>query len=533
MRRLLTVTLLLAGLVSAIASCAKKKEVFAPNLPPETLVFVRGSLDTVAHVVHLYWFGSDPDGNVVDFQVRFVNPAAPADTQWVSTAHDDSAHASITDSLFVVYTPEGFSAPRFEVRAVDNQGAVDPSPAVQVFKFKNDAPLITLTGSPPIPDSTFASATLAWRAVDPDGDAGRMTFRAWLDGAADTVSLPAGTTSLTFPTDAFRDQAGNLVAGRRTAFVQASDDGGRRSQPVSYSWNVKLPVTGAEARLLVVDDLPSTVSGANIYDTFYRTVLGDSVPAGTYTILDLERWNPFRSAQDLYQTLKLFHAVVWYREINPSTSALLHDYQAGLERYLAGGGNFYISSYDLIEGPLAQGVFTLDFAQQFLNCDSLYLAPIQGRPERTASWDIRSGRQIRSTIYQDSLKASINSTGLRAFAVQDTGLVAFWARDSVLTQINPVDVAVALQVPRAGGKGIFLSFALRGMNSFANPPRVLGRVLRELGVLSPIGGTGARLAASDIAARGHGTSVHPPAHRDRLAGARAIPRRGHQAGVHP
>ena len=182
MRRLLTVTLLLAGLVSAIASCAKKKEVFAPNLPPETLVFVRGSLDTVAHVVHLYWFGSDPDGNVVDFQVRFVNPSAPSDTQWVSTAHDDSARTLITDSLFVVYTPDGFSAPRFEVRAVDDRGAVDPSPAVQVFKFKNDAPLITLTGSPPIPDSTFASATLAWRAVDPDGDAGRMTFRAWLDG---------------------------------------------------------------------------------------------------------------------------------------------------------------------------------------------------------------------------------------------------------------------------------------------------------------------------------------------------------------
>ena len=77
MRRLLTVTLLLAGLVSAIASCAKKKEVFAPNLPPETLVFVRGSLDTVNHVVRLYWFGSDPDGNVVDYQVRFVGPAAP------------------------------------------------------------------------------------------------------------------------------------------------------------------------------------------------------------------------------------------------------------------------------------------------------------------------------------------------------------------------------------------------------------------------------------------------------------------------
>ena len=50
------------------------------NLPPETTLFVQGTLDTVNHVVQIYWFGSDPDGEVTGYELRFKNPAAPADT---------------------------------------------------------------------------------------------------------------------------------------------------------------------------------------------------------------------------------------------------------------------------------------------------------------------------------------------------------------------------------------------------------------------------------------------------------------------
>src|SRR5207237_9077744 len=76
---------------AALAGCGKgHKGPLAPDAPPETRLFVRGPVDTVNHVVHLYWFGSDPDGDVVGFEVRLLNPEAPADSAWRFTTRSDS-----------------------------------------------------------------------------------------------------------------------------------------------------------------------------------------------------------------------------------------------------------------------------------------------------------------------------------------------------------------------------------------------------------------------------------------------------------
>ena len=60
-RRALTLLVPLA--LFALAACSPKDAVVT-QLPPETTIFVQGPVDTVHHRVHLYWFGSDPDGDV-------------------------------------------------------------------------------------------------------------------------------------------------------------------------------------------------------------------------------------------------------------------------------------------------------------------------------------------------------------------------------------------------------------------------------------------------------------------------------------
>src|SRR5262245_5761308 len=72
-----------------VFGCSPKKLLVA-NVPPETTLFVQGPIDPVNHIVHLYWFGSDPDGNVARYQLRLKNPAAPADSAWQTTQKTDS-----------------------------------------------------------------------------------------------------------------------------------------------------------------------------------------------------------------------------------------------------------------------------------------------------------------------------------------------------------------------------------------------------------------------------------------------------------
>src|SRR5437867_4497718 len=118
-RRSMAVGLLALGLAPLVLlGCAKKKVLAVPNLPPETQLFIQGPVDAVNHYVHLYWFGSDPDGAVVGYELRFKNPEVPADSAWIFTTR--------TDSIFAVYTPAGFSAARFEVRAIDDSPTPRP-----------------------------------------------------------------------------------------------------------------------------------------------------------------------------------------------------------------------------------------------------------------------------------------------------------------------------------------------------------------------------------------------------------------------
>jgi len=129
--------LLVLALVLAVAAGCGVKGTMAPNAAPETVVFVEGPVDTVNHVVHLRWFGSDVDGQVVRYEYKFIyqagqEPSGYDSSAWFSTVRKDS--------IFAVYTPNGYSMPTFVIRSIDDEGIADPTPARQTFQFKNDPP---------------------------------------------------------------------------------------------------------------------------------------------------------------------------------------------------------------------------------------------------------------------------------------------------------------------------------------------------------------------------------------------------------
>src|SRR5262249_40849463 len=152
----------------------------------------------------------------------------------------------------------------------------------------------------------------------------------------------------------------------------------------------------------------------------------------------LDLTQPFRSTQDLAQTLRLFDAVVWYRGTQGGFSRVMRDYQDGLATYLDGGGKVMIESLNLIEGTSVAdqediggglhrggGSLRLDWVSRYLGSNGLINAPLRGRADSTVSWSIVQALTdypdapadstprnrpivLRSSTLQDSLKNNSN-----------------------------------------------------------------------------------------------------------------------------
>lgn len=480
MRRVLATLLLLCTSAALLAGCGLKGTL-KPDLPPETILFVTGPVDTVNHVVRLNWYGTDVDGEVVGYELRFLNPAAPAETAWVYTTR--------TDSLFTIFTPEGYTRPVFEVRAIDGGGQRDPTPARNDFQFSNQKPTVRITSGPGVNDTTFASVTVSWSAGDPDGDVTRLRFLVWLDG---NEANPVMTTARTFtvPTAAFLVN-GSLTTGRRKLFVRAVDDGGRAGDADSSSWIVRSAVTGAVARLLIIDDVPTTNAINPRIDTmFANSPARAGIASDEFTILRLQSNQPFRSAADVEQTFKLFQSVIWYRSNETSFPVVMRDYQAGIEAYVNAGGRFYAEGLYLTEGLNASGAFTPDFVTRVLDCDGQFAAWVSTTTFTDSSngFGNRNNSRFRSTLLADSTRQQLlavrpsEAGGLRAFRVRSNAQALLWALPLQLDPANPDSLPVAVVTQRPGGGRIALNSApfSTGAGSGSTGPRTIPKIIQLL-----------------------------------------------------
>lgn len=438
------------------------------NQPPHTVLFVEGQLDTVNHIAHLYWFGSDSDGEIKGFEWRLLNPEQPADTFWQFT--------TLTDSIFTVYTPQGYANTKFTVRAIDNNDARDPDPPIQTFEFSNQPPVVRFQLKPTPTDTTFSSLSVTWIGVDVDGDPGKLTYLSWLDGNEATPEITT-STSFTMPSEAF-NQNGVLVPGVRKIYVRAIDDGGRAGPVDSAQWNVRPPTTGPNARLLIVDDCPRTNPSNLRFDTLYsNSAARVGLLASEYSILRLDITQPFRTAKDIEQTFKLFDAVVWYRATEVSFSTLLDFGEPGISAYLHSGGRFYLDGLYLIEGRNAQGPLSEDFVREHLHSRGMKgaftITPTFSDtsigfgntgtsvflPQVTVNGEIgRDSMYVRQVMQVRAGEAG----GLRQFDYFDKNEVVLWGAPGTLTPDLGDSTAVGISVEQPSGGRVVLVCAVPG-----------------------------------------------------------------------
>jgi len=174
--RRIVFALTLAGAVAVMTVFGCRDE-FATdidtNRPPDTyLTGFPAESTTTVYNVHLYWYGNDVDGVVTGYEYAITDSLPLADD---TLAYH---YTTRTDSIFRIQVSEQAQVlgHRFYIRAIDNEGQVDPEPA---WTFFAAADLIA-------PSARFTRSE-AW---DPESGA-RMELTRDSDSAApDTV--PAG-----------------------------------------------------------------------------------------------------------------------------------------------------------------------------------------------------------------------------------------------------------------------------------------------------------------------------------------------------
>ena len=512
MRRpfLAMVLIAVVAVMIAAAGCGSRKTTLGPDLPPETSVYIQGPIDAVSHRVHLYWFGSDPDGAVVAYLMRFVPTAGNPDPRW------DTLYCPVpglcTDSVFTLIT--GDSAlihTQFEIRAMDDKGMVDPTPAIQPLALTNLSPRAHITNPLHTSDSTFASATFSWDVDDPDGGGPGLRYRIWLNGNQATYDSTTANT-FTVPSARFLE-SGIFKTGYRTLYLQAIDDGERSGPVDSMQWFVRAPANrdGVHPSVLVIDDSRSLVQNNLSVDTLYvQTFKRNLYPDGSYVVQRLQFSNPFRSATDVAQTLKQFDAVVWYWGYDfhsPSdfaSNTTLETYQDVVGDFIRHGGRILLEGLYLIQGRDSFGALREDFVTEYLNCRAMAVQFNGLFTDSTVGLSTPgSGLKLRSSKYADApfQMAALpgvqsQSPGLRGFVVNDTSQVVYWALQGQIANLDStfyqgqLDVPVAMTNSSFGGRLIVLTMPSRSLVAPASQPfnkRPLARLLFDPvnGLLAP------------------------------------------------
>ncbi len=176
----------------------------AANQPPDTYLSVRdtslvdnlASAERLASTVYVAWSGTDPDGFVSVFEMRLVDssnlPAIDNEMGWGTT--------TARDTLVLLPIEEGSSTAdvAVQVRAVDNEGLKDPSPASTIYPVRNSPPTIRLGSFDLPPEESFPIFSFSWDADDPEGPDNIDRIDISLNDSTRFVALPPEVEFATF-----------------------------------------------------------------------------------------------------------------------------------------------------------------------------------------------------------------------------------------------------------------------------------------------------------------------------------------------
>ncbi len=345
------------------------------NQPPQTHLSIgyfradSSQVDTLglsSSNVSLAWWGEDADGWIESYQYRWLNEDDTVSEDfpaWEEALHmevvgSDTFYSVAESDTFVVRLTDSLQVVKFEVRAIDNVGAVDDTPASTIFPAYNTAPNIAwvaesqellrgdVSPTHPLPDTTWTFPWIHFHVNIWDVDGNETIVEAqWVldDTTATWNTLDLGTRSVAL------DET-TLEPGAHRIFVRARDVANAWSQTLSYPadfhvneegdplvWMVRDP---AGELLVVFDDVAESTEGPVIIQQGLSEY-GFSYEQD-YSWWDVTEWLPYDD-QDFSAILEAFDKVFWFSWKQTQMEAACDN----LDLFIARGGKLMISTTDV------------------------------------------------------------------------------------------------------------------------------------------------------------------------------------------
>lgn len=168
----------------------------AGNQLPETYTLIdtiiRIGDDRLTSQVNLQWWGNDADGLIQGYEFSF-DSVITDETIWIYTEKQDS--------IFILAPEAGEDTADFifHIRAIDNYGEKDASPARLIIPVKNSPPIISIIPGINNPIKSFPVIKYFWSASDPDGNENISQFELYFNDTTNTAFiLNQSVSSATF-----------------------------------------------------------------------------------------------------------------------------------------------------------------------------------------------------------------------------------------------------------------------------------------------------------------------------------------------
>lgn len=461
MRKPIWVLILSLAILLSV-ECAERNGSMIPNLPPETYIAISDSVRTpVVYIQKICWWGEDIDGEVIGYEYRCILDTSEIDCgtvqDWVATTEKSK--------IFSLPVTKGVSIHRIEVRAVDDQGAKDPTPASVTLPLFNSPPSVEILERAFLPDTTYPAIRLKWRGSDPQGDTTIATYLLRLDGSNRLITFSPRDSTGSIALEDFENRY-----GERTVYLYAIDTGCDTSQPATYTWHVKQP----RGQVLLIDNLPKAYGGYRISDAFYRAAL-DSL-FSDYSILDIEGFGgaPYTYAYE--KLFEMFDIVVWYNDpwYDPSLgrdTPYLSEAAPAIIEYVSNGGKIFLASLCAIG---TRGAFDNSVAMDFFGIDQVYLNK-NVTDFNCKRWVINGNADLGL----EDMKADGLYMGCECFKPSDSSIPLFWIEPGTIEN-QEVDYYIGIGSPYQRGKIALLTFPFSRCNSYGNLKKVFGIVIDYL-----------------------------------------------------
>lgn len=403
-------------------SCERPTEPPDPNSPPDTkLSNVPKDNDTIFPLATMSWTGGDNDGYVARYQYRYVTYHMSLGSGGVWTEFDSTVWKDTTGtSLTVAFnSSEALNRQVFYVRAIDNTGTVDPTPATKTMFTSKASPPVTRVVTPVKGDTIMAlvaitdwwtGMTLTFSAYDQTVH-GAVVDYAWsVDGGV--WHWGTDTTIAIKPEDFAAPLSGRhyikVVSRNSTNLID----------PVGDSVSFVLRVPTFEKDLLIIDEtdefnypfITYNIADSTV-DNFYARVFPES-----------DSWDYKAHGGMPPQTLlSHYKLIVWHADDRPvSVPHKISDPKniAVFTDYLKVGGKFLMSGWGILKSFAYYNNFPFSFQPGTFVFDYLHIRTVDETP------------RIGDCIGGDSAMTAFSS-----FSV-DSVKMAFFPYNGKLGEVN-------------------------------------------------------------------------------------------------